>query len=180
MPTVISHPAIPLAIGLGLGSGLVSRRLLAAGVVSCIVPDLDVYVPGFVSDYVGAFDHRGLTHSIAFALFCGALAAAFAGRLQARRGVAFLFVSVAAASHGFLDAFTTGGPGILFFWPFSDERHFMPLQFIQVSPIGIRAFISFRGLEVLWSELKWLWLPSIVLGIFVHWLHSGIRAMRAT
>ena len=178
MPTIISHPAIPLAIGLGLSSGVVSQRLLIAGIAGSIAPDLDVYLHRAFDAYA-ALEHRGLTHSILFALLCGAAAAAFAPRLHARALVAFLFVSVATASHGFLDAFTNGGPGILFFWPFSDERHFMPLQFIQVSPLGIRPFFSLNGVHVLWSELKWLWLPAIVLGIVLHWLRSAVKAAAA-
>ena len=178
MPTIISHPAVPLTIGLGLSSGVISRRLLIAGIASSIAPDLDVYLRHAFDAYT-ALEHRGLTHSIFFALLCGAACAAFAGKLHTRPLVAFLFVSVATASHGFLDAFTNGGPGILFFWPFSDERHFMPLQFIQVSPLGIRPFFSLNGVHVLWSELKWLWLPSIVLGIVLHWLRSAAQAARA-
>ena len=177
MSSIISHPAIPLAIGLGLGSGLVSRRLLVTGIACSIIPDLDVYLHR-AADAYPALEHRGLTHSIAFAVLCGALAAVFARKLDARPLVAFLFVTVASASHGFIDAFTTGGPGILFFWPFSDERHFMPLQFIQVPPVGIVPFFSFRGLEVLWSELKWLWLPSVVLGIVTHWVSTGLARLR--
>lgn len=175
MPTIISHPAIPLAIGLGLSSGVVSRRLLVAGIAGSIAPDLDVYLHHASGAY-SAFEHRGLTHSILFALLCGAAAAAFSVKLHTRPLVAFLFVSVATASHGFLDAFTNGGSGILFFWPFQDERHFMPLQFIQVSPLGIRPFFTLYGLHVLWSELKWIWLPGIVLGIVLHWLRSAVIA----
>ena len=178
MASIISHPAIPLAIGLGLGSGVISRKLLVAGVVCSIVPDLDVYLRR-AADAYSAFGHRGLTHSIVFALLCGAVAAALSRKLDTRPLIAFLFVSVATASHGFLDAFTTGGSGILFFWPFSDERHFMPLQFIQVSPIGIREFISFHGALVLWSELKYLWLPAVVFGIVLHWVHSAYRSAKS-
>lgn len=177
MPSIISHPAVPLAIGLGLSSGLVPRKLLIAGVLCSIAPDLDVYLDR-AADVYSVFEHRGLTHSILFALICGAVAAAFARRLEASPLIAFLFITVATGSHGFLDAFTTGGPGILFFWPFSEERYFMPLQFIQVSPLGIKPFFSSRGLSVLWSELKWLWLPGVVVAIVLHWLRSAFVTMQ--
>lgn len=42
MPTIITHAAIPLAIGLGQGSGIIGRRLLLAGVAASILPDMDV------------------------------------------------------------------------------------------------------------------------------------------
>lgn len=58
---------------------------------------------------------------------------------------------------------TTGGSGIAFFWPFGNERYFMPLQVILVSPIGISRFFSERGVLVLLSEAKWVWLPCLTL-----------------
>ena len=165
MASLFSHPAVPLAIGVALGAGIVSPRLLLAGIVGCILPDADVIAYGLGAPYASAFAHRGFTHSIFFALLCGAVAAFFAPSLKSRRWIAFTFVSVATASHGLLDAFTTGGPGIAFFWPFANERYFMPVQIILVSPIGIARFFSERGASVLLSELKWVWLPSLALAV---------------
>jgi inner membrane protein len=34
---------------------------------------------------------------------------------------------------------------------------------IEVSPIGVGAFLSARGLRVLRSEIGWVWLPSALL-----------------
>ena len=42
MPTIISHIAVPLAIGFGLGRKKISEHLLCAGVVASIIPDADV------------------------------------------------------------------------------------------------------------------------------------------
>jgi inner membrane protein len=158
MATIFSHPAVPLAIGIALGTRVIPPRLLLAGIAGCILPDLDVIAFRLGVPYESAFAHRGFTHSIFFALLCGVLAAACAHKLNARPWIAFAFMSVATASHGLLDAFTTGGSGIAFFWPFGDARYFMPLQMILVSPIGF-GFFSERGVMVLWSELKWVWLP---------------------
>lgn len=33
MPTIVTHAAVPLCLGLGLGSRIISPRLLLAGVV---------------------------------------------------------------------------------------------------------------------------------------------------
>ena len=41
----------------------------------------------------------------------------------------------------------------------------MPWQPIEVAPLGIRAFFSQWGLDVLASELVWLWLPAIMIGV---------------
>jgi inner membrane protein len=164
LPTILTHPAVPLAIGIGLGSRLVSRRLLAAGVVCSIVPDLDVYVQQ-VTTSVG---HRGITHTALFALLCAVFAALVAPLLQSRRRIAFLFVLIATLSHPVLDAFTDGGAGIPFFWPLDDTRYFMPWRVIEVSPLGVTRFFSARGLSVLASELQWVWPPAFAVAALLY------------
>jgi inner membrane protein len=60
---------------------------------------------------------------------------------------------------------TDGGLGVAFFSPFDNHRYFLPWTPIRVSPIGLGRFFSPRGLEVLQSELLWIWLPAAVLAI---------------
>ncbi|HVY05305.1 MAG TPA: metal-dependent hydrolase [Burkholderiales bacterium] len=164
MPTILTHPAVPLAIGVGLGSNIIPRRLLLAGVVAAILPDLDVIGIQLGVERGTQFAHRGFTHSLAFALGV-ALACAFAARsLRTPALVAFLYVFVSTASHGVLDSFTNGGNGIAFLWPFSDERFYAPWRVIEVSYIGAGWLLSARGLTVLASELLWVWLPAALLG----------------
>ena len=124
MPTVFTHPALPLAVGLGLGRATISSRLLLAGVAASILPDLDVVSLRLGVSYSSAFGHRGLTHSFAFALSVALVGAICHRWLHARSSSAFLFLLAATASHGVLDAFTNGGLGIAFLWPFSSERYF--------------------------------------------------------
>ncbi len=162
MPTILSHPAVPLALAVGLGSGVIPPRLAVAGVIASMVPDLDVY-SGYAYRSGAALAHRGITHSVGFALVCGLTALAVSKGLRARPLIAFIFVAAATASHGLLDAFTNGGAGIELFWPLTDERYFMPWRPIAVSPIGVRNFISSYTIYVLYSEVKWLWLPAIAL-----------------
>ncbi|MCQ7723344.1 metal-dependent hydrolase, partial [Salmonella enterica] len=42
MPTVITHAAVPLCLGAGLGLKVIPPRLLFAGVVLAMLPDADV------------------------------------------------------------------------------------------------------------------------------------------
>jgi inner membrane protein len=160
VPTVITHTAIPLAIGLGLGSNTISRRLLAAGLAASAVPDLDVLAFRLGVAYSDQMGHRGFSHSLLFAFILAAIACLFCARLNASRLVAFVFVLAAGASHGLLDMLTNGGLGIAYLWPFSDQRFFFPEQVIQVSPLGIHRFLGPAGLAVLESELLWVWLPA--------------------
>jgi inner membrane protein len=164
MPTVLTHPAVPLALGLGLGSEIVPSRLLMAGVVASILPDFDVLAFRLGVPYESAFGHRGFTHSLTFALavaLVGTLAARYFG---ASSVTTFVFLFVAAASHGVLDSFTNGGLGIALLWPWSTRRFFAPFQFIEVSPIGM-GFFSARGVSVLVSELLFVWLPCGIVGL---------------
>jgi len=161
MPTILTHPAIPLALGLGLGNAIIPRRLLAAGAVASIVPDLDVIALRFGVSYASEFGHRGFSHSLLFAALV-ALLGACAWRLYPtnfRRAGWFLFI--ATASHGVLDAFTNGGFGVAFLWPWSHQRFFFGPQVIEVSPLTLSRFLSERGAAVLASELLWVWLPCL-------------------
>lgn len=160
MPTIFTHTAVPLAIGLGLGARLISPRLLVAGVVASIAPDLDVLGFRFGVAYSDIEGHRGLFHSFAFALLLALLAAIAAGLLRTTRIRAFAFVLASAASHGLLDMLTTGGLGVAWFWPFSEARLFFPWHLIKVSPLSLQRLLSPAGRAVIVSELWIVWLPA--------------------
>lgn len=161
MPTILSHAAVPLALGLGLGARIVPPRLLVAGVLAAMLPDLDVIAFRLHIAYADDFGHRGISHSLLLALLLGLLALTAAPLLGSSRGRAFSFISLAAASHGLLDMFTNGGLGVAFWWPWSAERLFSPWQVIEVSPLTWQRLLSPRGLAVLLSELRWVWLPAL-------------------
>lgn len=163
MPTILTHPAIPLALGIALGPNRISRRLLLAGMVASVVPDMDVIAFKLGIEYAHQLGHRGASHSIAFALASGMLAALAAPWLQTKRWIAMAFVSIACVSHPLLDMLTTGGLGAAIWWPFSDQRHFFPIRFIRVSPLTMERFLGPAGLTVIKSELLWVWLPCLSL-----------------
>lgn len=124
-----------------------------------MIPDLDVAAFRLGIPYAAQFGHRGFTHSILFACGLALLGIALTRYLRSTPQKVFLFLFVAIASHGLLDACTNGGLGIAFLWPFSDARFFAPFRPIQVSPIGIQHVLSAHGLAVFRSELMWVWLP---------------------
>ncbi|MDQ3803511.1 MAG: metal-dependent hydrolase [Acidobacteriota bacterium] len=64
--------------------------------------------------------HRGLTHSVVFALLVGLLSALLLGRRRLKEALAY---GLAFASHGVLDYVTSKeGGGVELLWPFSAER----------------------------------------------------------
>jgi inner membrane protein len=177
MPTFLSHPALPVALGVGLGQATVSRRLAAAGVVASLLPDLDVL--GFYTGvpYAGPFGHRGATHSLAAALVLALAGAALHGPLRTRPRTAFLFLLAAAASHGLLDALTNGGLGVALLWPLSDERFFAPVRLIPVAPL--RRVLGPRALAVLGSEAVRVWAPAAALALALVARRLAARRARA-
>lgn len=162
MPTVFTHPAVPLAIGLGLGRNIIPSRLIVAGIAVAVLPDIDVLAFRFGISYAAGIGHRGLSHSLVFAATLALLGACV---FRSNFTKAFWFLFAAAASHGVLDALTNGGLGIALLWPFSTERFFAPVQPIEVSPLSIKRFMSARGAAVLMSETLWVWLPCAVIGV---------------
>jgi inner membrane protein len=164
MPTIFTHAVVPLAAGLALGRRALPPRLVAAGMLAAIAPDFDTVAFRLGIAYAAPFGHRGATHSLVFALVLGALAAIAASWLRSGRWRAFAFVTLCTLSHPLLDALTSGGLGVALLWPASHERFFAPWRPIAVSPIGA-GFFSARGVAVLWSELKWVWLPCAGLAV---------------
>jgi len=165
MPTIFTHAVSALAIGSVVLPPKTGARAWTLGVLCAMVPDLDVVAFAFGVSYSDMLGHRGLTHSLIFALTLSLLLAAVAFRGSEWDGARLrigLFLFLATASHGILDAFTNGGMGIAFFAPFSADRYFFPVTPIEVSPIG-RGFLSERGLRVIASEAVWVWVPSLVV-----------------
>jgi len=179
LPTIFSHPAVPLTIGIGLGRAVISKRLLLSGIACCILPDADVLAFHFGIPYSSEWGHRGFSHSLFFALLMAILGSACAKRLATTPTIAFWFLLAVSASHGMLDSFTNGGLGIAFLWPFSPDRYFAPVQPIEVSPLSLSGILSGRGVAVIWSEILWVWFPCLIaLAMAILYRHRRVRAPR--
>ena len=167
MPSALGHAAPALALIPAFHREGIPKRLWVLGVLCAAAPDLDVVAFALGVPYQHALGHRGFWHSLAFAaLFAGLVSvAAFPGSGSGvSRGRAWAYLFLATASHGVLDAFTNGGLGIALLSPFDSTRYFAPFRPIEVSPLGVSAFLSSRGLAVVSSELRWVWLPFALLG----------------
>lgn len=173
MASVFTHPAPALAMAAAFGPNIIPPRLALVTVLAAILPDLDVAGFAFGVKYAEALGHRGLSHSLAFALGLGLLAYTAAPLMRAGRPIAFLAVTLAVLSHIFLDAATTGGLGVAFFWPFDETRYFLSRRPIAVSPFSPKAFLSAWGKRVILSELRWVWAPCLAFAL------SGILTRRA-
>jgi inner membrane protein len=165
LATPLSHLAVPLALAAALGPDLVPSGLLALAIGCALLPDLDAVGLWLGIPYDHPFGHRGFTHSLPFAMALAGSGALLAPAVGAQPALAFWVLAVSAASHGLLDGMTNGGLGIAFFSPFSHRRRFLPWRVIEVSPLRPSALFSRRGLQVLRSELRWVWTPCGVVAL---------------
>ncbi|WP_282134188.1 metal-dependent hydrolase [Seonamhaeicola maritimus] len=137
------------------------KWLVIAAIFSSIFPDFDVIAFKFGIPYMHPLGHRGFTHSIVFAFLWALLLALTLGRKS--KLIWFVVVFLSTVSHGVLDAMTSGGRGVGFFIPFNNARFFFPFREIQVSPLGIQKFFSAWGLRVIYSEIKFVFVPCFLI-----------------
>ena len=163
MPTVFSHATAALALGPAFRSAGWPQRVWWTGAACAVLPDADVVGFYFGVPLGSVLGHRGLTHSLAFAAVLAALLTPLLLPRDSSRAWLWLYLFLATASHGVLDAMTNGGIGVAFFAPFDNHRYFLPWTPIRVSPIGIGRFFTSRGSAVLQSELLWIWIPAGLL-----------------
>ena len=148
------------------------------GAVLAVAPDLDVFAPRVPVAYRDLVAHRGLSHSLLMAAVVSTLVVILFyrdGAWPLRWKRVWLFLFLAMASHGLLDAFTNGGPGVAFFAPFSAKRYFFPYRPLLVSPLSIKAFLTSRGVAILLNEMRWVWAPSVGLATVVLLFRAWLR-----
>lgn len=163
MASIFGHCALGATIGALI---LPERRhrpywLLAAA--CAFLPDADVIGFKFHVPYASLWGHRGLTHSL---LAAAVVATGLAAGLHSWKKTAapplvplWALLFLATASHGVLDAMTTGGEGVAFFSPWDLERYFFAFRPLAVSPIGVKRFVGEWAARVLRSEALWVGLP---------------------
>ena len=172
------------ALGATLGKLILPKRhhwpYWVAAALCAALPDVDSIGYRLGVPYNSLWGHRGLTHSLLAAAVVAAVGTLLSQLAQpARRPAAgrlALLLFLATASHGLLDAMTTGGLGVAFFSPWHPERYFFSFRPIKVSPLSIRAFLGAKGLRVLANEAIWVGLPCLLLLLGQRWRRPIARA----
>jgi inner membrane protein len=165
MASIFGHALVSFAFGKSFPKKQQNWKLFTLAIICAIIPDADVIGFHFNISYGSFWGHRGFSHSFLFAFIFGILITFLFYRklFLTKKGIILIFFFfLCTASHSILDALTTGGKGVAFFSPFNDARYFFPFRPIKVSPIGILRFFSERGLKVIYSELIWIGIPSMV------------------
>jgi len=167
MPSEFTHIFVSAALGRTYTAGKMPARFWALAAVCAVLPDIDVigYYAGV--KYFDVLGHRGFSHSLTFALLVAFAVVTFAfsdiRRFSKRWWGLLAFFFTVTASHGFLDAMTDKGMGVGFFSPFDNTRYFMPWRPVFASPMRISRFFSRTGLEVLFAEIIWIWVPLLLV-----------------
>lgn len=132
---------------------------LAVLVLVSNLPDLDVLMLRWFP-YSHPLSHRGLSHSLLFALvaaLCITSACYLAGIVRGNiltLILVWLLIATVMASHGLLDALTDGGLGIGLFSPLTLRRYFFPINPIPVALISPASMFSSKMLHVYAVELS--------------------------
>lgn len=167
MPTAFTHGFVALALGKTAASEKMPLRFWVLSVVCAVLPDADVIGFRFGIHYSDMLGHRGFSHSLLFALILAFLVVLLAfsavPRFSRKWWSLSAYFFAVTASHGLLDAMTTGGLGTGFFLPFDDTRYFLPWRPIRVSPIRLARFFSTSAMQVLTSEFVWTWVPAALV-----------------
>ncbi len=180
MTTVFTHAAAAMLLSRAFPESSLPRRAWLIGSICAVLPDADVAGMWWLDiPYGDLLGHRGLSHSLFFALIV-AITFTWGPRILFRRSSSLttprlfaLYLFLCTASHGLFDALTNGGRGIAFFSPFDEGRYFLPWTPVAVAPIGVRAMFSEWGLQVMLSELTWVWAPLALVAA----LWSALRRL---
>ena len=167
MASAFSHAIASVAIGKISFIKDTDKKFWLLAIFCAIIPDADAIGFKLGIAYQSVWGHRGITHSLFFAVLLSLLVVHFfygqEKSFSRRWNTLFLFFFVVTASHSVLDAMTNGGLGVAFFAPLNNTRYFLPFRPIQVSPISITKFFTDRGWCVLQSEFVWIWIPSFII-----------------
>jgi len=140
--------------------------VITLAAICAVAPDLDLIGwPLGISPYA-PLGHRGLSHSIAFAVLLGSIAAlAFLSDVTRRERVAAaVALFLATATHSVLDALTTYSPTGPAFWaPFSNHRYRFPWTPLTGAG-GLGGLATDFGREALY-----VCLPALVLILLLEW-----------
>jgi len=145
MTTVVTHALVGIAISRSITADASNQNrrphdidIMAA--IFAMLPDIDVLSFRLGISYGDPLGHRGLSHSITFAVLCsiaGIISVHSGNGISRWKRMIVLFLAV--LSHPILDMLSNGGLGCAFFAPISWDRYFLPnlLRIIPVSPIGL-------------------------------------------
>jgi inner membrane protein len=166
MPSVVAHAAAALSMGALFRSSALPARFWVVAGLAVALPDLDAALRPFgnleAEQLFGG--HRGLTHSIPFAMALSAMIVQLRvmgpGWIGSKLSF-WIWLTLAIASHGVLDTFTQYGEGVALLAPIS--WHQFKSSWTPLGTGGAcRGMLdcAMRGVS---NEALWIGVPSLML-----------------
>lgn len=169
----LTHIAIGGIVGDIFAGKHLGRKAMIAGALFQSLPDID-FVASFWLDPVSDFIvHRGITHSILFALIITPLLALLVHRIFSAQPVSFktwvLFIGTEIVLHLFLDAFNAYGTG--WFEPFSNARVSFNAIFVadplfSILPVIAFIMLFFKNKEYPWRQ-RWINVSLSMVAVYL-------------
>ena len=179
MPSIFTHPVVGLAAAKMLPARYRTKRFWTLSFLCPFIPDLDGIGFYLGLPYEHLFWHRGITHSVFFALALAIVIVAVFFRerewLSKRNVLLVAYFTAITVSHGLLDAITNTSNGVAFFSPFITTRFLFGFSPIEASPLRASEFFGERGFHVIMNELVWVWIPLIALVLVVSLIKRLMR-----
>jgi membrane-bound metal-dependent hydrolase YbcI (DUF457 family) len=182
MPSPIAHLSAGLAIYVATRAHLPRTEpekvgpvpfLLVVTTAFSLLPDVDSLV-GLAAGDFGRF-HNNLTHSLLVGL---AVAPAFGGLMQHRRGSGFWFWSIIALVaynlHVLMD-WATVGRGVMALWPLTDARFQAPVMLFY----GLHWSDGWLSIRHVWTVVTELLFAVVVFILLLPSLAAGRRKAQA-
>ena len=163
MPSLLGHAVAGLAITHTFSRARLPRRTWVLAPLLAVAPDLDWFVSFLDFHKNHILNHRGVAHCLFGAVLLATFTLLIAFRRNQRGGQLWLCLTLAALSHGLMDACTAGGVGVALFMPFSDSRWACIWQPIHVAPLPLGREDCYLFLASLRTEAFWIGLPALAL-----------------
>lgn len=148
------------------------NRAIAYGAVLGTIPDLDVVVGWFLDPLTALEIHRGMSHSVFFAIVLAPILGYVIFRWERRRDLsfsaAFWMVFLGLFTHALLDMFTTWGTRI--FWPINYPIAFKSVFVIDpiyTIPFALCVLIAMREKKDLDRRIRWNTIGLIVSSAYL-------------
>ena len=144
----ITHIVLGAAIGEAMLGKKIGKKGMLWGALANSLPDIDVVANFFMDPVNALIFHRGITHSILFALIVSPLLAfLFYKEFSLTFYRALWFFMIAILGHDLIDVFTAYGTGLL--EPFSQKRFSTNSIFVADPLYTLPLLISFITLLIL-------------------------------
>ena len=166
MPTPITHIVAGIAAATPARLRPTPRRFWFYAAFCAALPDIDIIWSPYGIATDSMWGHRGITHSLPFAIVVAGLVAryGFAGTYWKGFRLRFwLAFALAGMTHGVLDSLTQFAGWVALFAPFTARRYFIPFQPVHWygPPFTVHSIGELARMGA--TEMVDVWLPSLVV-----------------